>query len=79
MNVNIRACFTTQIFMAYFQVLKIMKAATNTLSAGNQPTASMILPIKASILQQIEAGFSQELVPAVRDACMAIKHDLEER
>lgn len=31
-----------------------MKTATNTLSHGNQPTASLIIPLKSSVLQQID-------------------------
>lgn len=71
-----------------------MKTATHALSVGNQPTASLILPLKATILQQLgnnelrddeppqdpDGDQEQELNPAaVHEAVMLIKNDLETR
>ena len=56
-----------------------MKTATNALSAGNTPTASLILSLEASIMQQLDAGVLPELNPTVHEAAMTIKQDLNER
>ena len=66
-----------------------MKTSTCALSSASQPTASLIFPLKASILRQIggiqtstETEASDELPsvnPSVLDAKMAIKHDLQDR
>lgn len=71
-----------------------MKTATKALSSENQPTASLILPLKATILRQVDAvseladddneqegnlGSHSHHDPSVYQAKMAIKHDLETR
>ena len=58
-------------------------------SSASKPTASLILPLKASILRQIgmiqastEPEASDELPsvnPCVHEAKMALKHDLQDR
>ena len=60
------------------KVLQIVKTATCTLSAENQPTASLILPIKFTILKQLDEE-QEGIHPAVHQAKMCIKHDLEAR
>ena len=56
-----------------------MKTATNALLAGNTPTASLILPFKASIIQQLDGVVLPELNSTVHEAAKTIKQDLNER
>lgn len=65
-----------------------MKTSTNMLSSGCQPTASLILPLKASIIKQMDSDEygcpdgdhnSVQCLPIVLEAKMTIKHDLETR
>lgn len=74
------------------QVLQILKTATNALSSGKLPTASLILPLKHSIVTQMNSlgadrsdavdsddAHAVEVAPVVHECKMAIKHDLEKR
>lgn len=61
------------------QVLKIMETATKTLSEADKPTASLLLPLKYSILKQLDKSDNDTLDPAVHEAKMCIMHDLEKR
>lgn len=59
-----------------------MKTATKALSSENSPTASMILALKATILRQMDGLNIDDMLevdPAVHEAKMVIKHDLENR
>ena len=59
-----------------------MKAGTNVLSEGAQPTASLILPLKHSIMMQLDSPYDLEtenISPAVHEAKMAVKCDLDTR
>lgn len=61
-------------------MLQMMKTATNAMSSNSLPTASIIIPLQMSILQNLDATDEQEHVPpAVHEAKMAIKHNLETR
>lgn len=59
-----------------------MKAATHALSARNVPTASLILPVKTFIIQQLDGSAEEENAedhdyhPSIHKVKMTIKHDL---
>lgn len=67
--------------ISVIQVLSIMDTATKALSDGANPTASLILPLKDSIIKQLDNFHAnvEDVTPCVHDAAMAIKHDLETR
>ena len=62
-----------------------MKTATHALSAQNVPTASLILPLKTSIIQQLDGIAEEENAedddhhPSIHEVKMTIKHDLMTR
>jgi hypothetical protein len=58
-----------------------MKTSTRMLSSSHNSTASLILPLKSSILGQLDEHGSteKELDPVVHMCKMTMKHDLEER
>lgn len=58
-----------------------MKTATNMLSTGQYATASLIFPMKESIIQQVGtiSDTDAQILPAVHECKMRIKHNLEER
>ena len=61
------------------KVLQVLKTATCTLSSENQPTASLILPLKFTIIKQLNNCDINNIDASVHQAKMCIKHDLEER
>lgn len=60
------------------KVLEIMKTSTNMMSTGKSVTASLILPMKAAIMQQLRT-VDEELSAVCNECRMAIVHDLEDR
>ena len=61
-------------------MLQMMKTATKALSSNSLPTASIIISLQMSILQNLDAADEHKHVPPVaHEAKMAIKHNLEIR
>lgn len=59
------------------KVMKTLKTVTIMMCEASSPTASMILPLKMSILNSMAQ--SDDDSPAVRDVKKAIRNDLEQR
>ena len=84
MTVDIKECFVLISFhLCLLQVLQVMRTATNALSSGNLPTASLILPLKATILKQLDGIEEQDqggdYNPTIHEVKETLKNDLMTR
>ena len=63
----------------FLQVLKIMKTSTNIMSSSKHATASLILPTKRVILNQMNDCTDEDLPALVHEVKCTIANDLEDR
>ena len=63
----------------FSQVLKIMKTSTNIMSSSKHATASLILPTKHVILNQMNDCTDEDLPALVHEVKCTIANDLEDR